>query len=118
MLKYVRSVAVRIRDTGIGISKDLLMRIWDLFAQANQSLDRLQGGLGVGLTIICWLVESCTAAASKRTAMALDGALNSLLSFRCFRRRCPKQFSSQPTALRGAAFAFYWSKIIPMLRRA
>ena len=51
------SVAVRIRDTGIGISKDLLMRIWDLFAQANQSLDRSQGGLGVGLTITRRLVE-------------------------------------------------------------
>ena len=33
------------------------MRIWDLFAQANQSLDRSQGGLGIGLTIARRLVE-------------------------------------------------------------
>ncbi len=51
------TVAVRIRDNGIGISPELLPRIWDLFAQANRSLDRSQGGLGIGLTITRRLVE-------------------------------------------------------------
>jgi PAS domain S-box-containing protein len=51
------TVAVRVRDTGIGISGDLLPRIWDLFAQSNQSLDRSHGGLGIGLTIVRRLVE-------------------------------------------------------------
>jgi PAS domain S-box-containing protein len=51
------TVAVRVRDTGIGICGDLLPRIWDLFAQSNQSLDRSHGGLGIGLTIVRRLVE-------------------------------------------------------------
>jgi PAS domain S-box-containing protein len=48
---------VRIRDTGIGIAAEMLPRLWDLFAQADRSLDRRQGGLGVGLTIARRLIE-------------------------------------------------------------
>jgi two-component system CheB/CheR fusion protein len=48
---------VRVRDTGIGIAPELLPRIWDLFAQAERSLDRAQGGLGIGLTVARRLVE-------------------------------------------------------------
>ena len=43
---------VRVRDTGIGISADLLPTVFNLFTQANRSLDRSQGGLGVGLTLV------------------------------------------------------------------
>jgi CheY-like chemotaxis protein/two-component sensor histidine kinase len=49
-------VAVRVRDTGIGISADMLPRIFDLFVQERQSVDRSQGGLGLGLTIVRSLV--------------------------------------------------------------
>ncbi|MCE9563149.1 MAG: response regulator [Planctomycetes bacterium] len=48
---------IRIRDTGIGISAELLPTVFDLFTQANRSLDRSQGGLGVGLTLVRRLVE-------------------------------------------------------------
>ena len=48
---------VRISDNGIGIEPDMLPRIFDLFSQVDQSLDRSQGGLGVGLTIVQKLVE-------------------------------------------------------------
>jgi PAS domain S-box-containing protein len=48
---------VRVRDSGIGISPDLLPRIFDLFTQADRSLDRSQGGLGIGLTLVRRLVE-------------------------------------------------------------
>jgi PAS domain S-box-containing protein len=48
---------VRVRDSGIGISADLLQRIFDLFTQADRSLDRSQGGLGIGLTLVKSLVE-------------------------------------------------------------
>jgi signal transduction histidine kinase len=48
---------VRVRDTGIGISADLLPTVFNLFTQANRSLDRAQGGLGVGLTLVKRLVE-------------------------------------------------------------
>jgi CheY-like chemotaxis protein len=50
-------VRVRIRDTGIGIAPEMLPRLWDLFAQADRTLDRAQGGLGIGLTVARRLVE-------------------------------------------------------------
>jgi PAS domain S-box-containing protein len=48
---------LRVRDTGVGIAPDLLPRIFDLFTQAERSLDRAQDGLGVGLTVVHKLVE-------------------------------------------------------------
>ena len=50
-------VAVRIRDTGVGIAPEMLPRVWELFAQADREIDRKQGGLGVGLTVARRLVE-------------------------------------------------------------
>lgn len=44
-------------DNGIGINSELLPRIFDLFMQAEVSLDRSQGGLGIGLTLVRRLVE-------------------------------------------------------------
>ena len=43
---------VRVRDRGIGISTELLPRIFDVFVQADSSLARSQGGLGIGLTLV------------------------------------------------------------------
>jgi signal transduction histidine kinase/DNA-binding response OmpR family regulator len=51
------AVEVRVRDSGMGIAGDLLPTVFDLFTQANRSLDRSQGGLGVGLTLVRRLVE-------------------------------------------------------------
>ena len=50
-------VALRVRDEGAGIAAEFLPHIFDLFAQADQSLDRSQGGLGIGLTLVKHLVE-------------------------------------------------------------
>jgi signal transduction histidine kinase/ActR/RegA family two-component response regulator len=50
-------ITVRVRDNGIGISANLLPHVFDLFAQASQSLDRTQGGLGIGLTLVKRLIE-------------------------------------------------------------
>ena len=50
-------VALRVRDNGIGIGPDMLPRVFDLFAQADRGLDRAQGGLGVGLTVVKRLVD-------------------------------------------------------------
>ena len=47
----------RVRDSGIGIGPDLLPNVFDLFAQANRSLHRAEGGLGIGLTIVRGLTE-------------------------------------------------------------
>jgi PAS domain S-box-containing protein len=48
---------IEVRDTGIGISPDILPQIFDLFTQADHSLAHSQGGLGVGLTLVRQLVE-------------------------------------------------------------
>ena len=48
---------LRVRDTGIGIAPELLPRIFDLFTQAERSLARSQGGLGIGLCLVHRLVE-------------------------------------------------------------
>jgi PAS domain S-box-containing protein len=50
-------VVLRVQDTGIGIAADLLPHIFDLFTQADRSLDRSQGGLGIGLALVQRLVE-------------------------------------------------------------
>jgi CheY-like chemotaxis protein len=50
------TIAIAVEDNGIGISKEMLPRVFDLFAQERQALDRAQGGLGLGLAIVKTLV--------------------------------------------------------------
>jgi CheY-like chemotaxis protein len=50
-------IVFRVRDSGIGVPSALLSTIFDLFAQVEQTLDRSQGGLGIGLTLVKRLVE-------------------------------------------------------------
>ncbi|MFL6276161.1 MAG: PAS domain S-box protein [Blastocatellia bacterium] len=50
-------VVLRVRDTGVGIAEDLLPHVFDLFRQADDSLDRSAGGLGIGLTLVRRLLE-------------------------------------------------------------
>jgi PAS domain S-box-containing protein len=52
-----QEAVLRITDTGIGIPPDMLPRVFELFAQAEQPMDRPAGGLGVGLTLSRRLVE-------------------------------------------------------------
>ncbi len=47
----------RVRDNGIGIAPELLPRMFELFAQADRSLARSEGGLGIGLTLVRSLAE-------------------------------------------------------------
>jgi two-component system, chemotaxis family, CheB/CheR fusion protein len=50
-------MVLRIRDTGIGIPPDFLPHVFELFTQADRSLDRSHGGLGIGLTLVRALVQ-------------------------------------------------------------
>ena len=50
-------VVLRVLDDGVGIDKELLGRVFDLFTQADRSVARSQGGLGIGLTLVRMLVQ-------------------------------------------------------------
>jgi two-component system CheB/CheR fusion protein len=47
----------KVKDTGIGIPVEMLPRVFELFTQVDRSLDRAQGGLGIGLTVVRKLAE-------------------------------------------------------------
>ncbi len=49
---------LRVRDNGSGIDADMLPRVFDLFSQERQTIDRSQGGLGLGLAIVRSLVQA------------------------------------------------------------
>jgi PAS domain S-box-containing protein len=51
------AAVIRVRDNGVGIPRDKLASVFDVFTQVDRSLERSQGGLGVGLTLVKSLVE-------------------------------------------------------------
>jgi PAS domain S-box-containing protein len=63
-------VELRVRDRGIGIAPEMLPRVFDLFAQESQAIDRAAGGLGLGLAI----VRSLVALHGGDVSAASDGA--------------------------------------------
>jgi CheY-like chemotaxis protein/two-component sensor histidine kinase len=54
---YSSLVEVAVRDTGIGIPREALPNIFDMFSQVNRGLERTAGGLGIGLALVRGLVE-------------------------------------------------------------
>ena len=76
-------VRVAVKDSGIGIAPDVLPRVFDLFVQADQSLDRSRGGLGIGLTMVKQLtalhggrIEAASAGAGKGSQFTVRLPLN------------------------------------------
>ena len=67
-------VEIQVRDNGIGIPADLLPQIFDLFQQGKRGLDRSQGGLGIGLTLVKRLVELHGGLLEARSAGAGQGS--------------------------------------------
>jgi len=63
------SIAViRVRDTGVGISADMLPQLFEAFSQSDESLDRSKGGLGLGLAIVKGLVQMHQGTVEARSA--------------------------------------------------
>jgi PAS domain S-box-containing protein len=52
------TVIVRVKDTGVGIPRDKLPHLFEMFYQVDRSLERAQSGLGLGLSLVRWLVEA------------------------------------------------------------
>jgi CheY-like chemotaxis protein len=52
-----KEAVVAVSDDGIGIEPEMLPKVWDMFVQANRSIERSHGGLGIGLTLVRSLVE-------------------------------------------------------------
>jgi two-component system, chemotaxis family, CheB/CheR fusion protein len=55
--RHGSDVAVKVKDTGIGIPPEKLGSVFEMFMQVDRSLERSQGGLGIGLTLVKRLVE-------------------------------------------------------------
>jgi signal transduction histidine kinase len=51
------AAVIRVRDDGVGIATHLLSKVFDLFMQAERPVDRSEGGLGIGLTLVRQLIE-------------------------------------------------------------
>ena len=89
------TAVLEVRDSGIGMSPDLLARVFDLFVQGERPLARSAGGLGIGLTLVRRIVElhGGTVDARQRRARAAAAASSSA---------CPPRPRRPPPAERGA----------------
>lgn len=52
-----QEAVIRVRDSGMGIAPEMLAKVFDLFVQSKETLDRSDGGMGVGLTLVKTIVE-------------------------------------------------------------
>ena len=68
------AAVVSVRDNGTGIAPDLLPQIFDLFVQSKRTLDRSQGGLGIGLSVVKRLIEMHGGTVSATSAGVGQGA--------------------------------------------
>jgi signal transduction histidine kinase len=67
-------VEIAVRDNGIGIPSEMLRKVFDMFTQVERSLERSQGGLGIGLTLVKRLVELHGGSVEARSAGAGRGS--------------------------------------------
>jgi signal transduction histidine kinase len=67
-------MVLTVRDSGVGIPSDLLPHVFDVFVQGTISLDRSQGGLGIGLSLVRRLVELHGGSVSAESAGSSNGS--------------------------------------------
>ena len=95
-------VLIRVRDNGMGIAPNMLGEIFQLFSQVDRSLERSQGGLGIGLTLARNLVQL-----HQGTLVAQSDGLGKGSEFviRLPNRTCLKSETSIPTTVSSAPIA-------------
>jgi signal transduction histidine kinase len=69
-----RDLLISVRDTGVGIEPELLPEIFEPFPQGSRTLDRSQGGLGIGLTLVRTLVEMHSGTVTAQSAGTGQGS--------------------------------------------
>ncbi len=72
--RHRSTVTISVKDQGIGIAPEMINRIFDMFIQVDDSLDRAQGGLGIGLTLVKRLVEMHGGTVKARSAGVNQGS--------------------------------------------
>ncbi|WP_426197333.1 response regulator [Massilia sp. DWR3-1-1] len=87
-------VVLRVTDTGVGIVPELLPHVFDVFVQGSISLDRAQGGLGIGLALVRRLVALHGGSVSATSAGSGRGSV--------FEMRLPQHQPAVPSAPPGA----------------
>ncbi len=90
------SAVIEITDTGAGISPELLPNVFDLFVQSDRTLDRAQGGLGIGLAVVKRLVEMHGGQVTARSAGLAAGST--------FEIRLPRTARPQTPGIEDARF--------------
>jgi signal transduction histidine kinase len=90
-------VVIEVTDTGLGIPERMLSQVFDMFTQVNNTLERAQGGLGIGLALVRQLVEMHGGSVSANSAGA---GLGSTFSIRLPQAAAPPNtFVAQPDSM-------------------
>jgi CheY-like chemotaxis protein len=87
------SAVIEVTDTGAGMSPELLPRVFNLFVQSERTLDRSQGGLGIGLSVVKRLIEMHEGQVTARSAGLGHG---STFTLRLPRIARPEAAKSEP----------------------
>jgi PAS domain S-box-containing protein len=94
-------ITLRVRDNGIGIAPEMLPRVFDMFMQEPQSLDRARGGLGLGLAIAKSLVNLHGGIIDAHSSGRGEGAefIVKLLASRCDEASASRLAGAPPSAV-------------------
>jgi PAS domain S-box-containing protein len=91
---------ITVADSGVGISPELLPRIFDLFVQGERTLDRSLGGLGIGLSVAKRLIEMH---GGRVTAASPGLGLGATFEIRLPRLERPSEVSSRGESIKAAS---------------
>ncbi|MBA3501887.1 MAG: response regulator, partial [Deltaproteobacteria bacterium] len=95
---------IRVRDSGIGIEPDMLGRVFDAFTQVNQSLERSQGGLGLGLKLVKELVEMHGGSVEARSE-GMNRGSEFIVRLPLLEKAVPRSIAEDAPVVRGRAGA-------------